>query len=247
MMSRPFEVSKRSSRKLACASGFSSGLRGRIRTTGLRNSNYLAWLPAAVKLDRPPALVGVRELDRARMQAVPFCRGPPWRTAMRFRTLAPSLLALCLLAPASARAHDIWLLPGRSAVEPGSTVTLELTSGMAFPRNETAIKPERLASAAARLAGETAELAGRKPAGGALRLTARLDRPGVAALWIDLTSWSPTNRCRNGTGLHPPPPSFTTESWKAESHLLSTTHSPSCRPSLACLSLASACGSSSKR
>jgi len=75
------------------------------------------------------------------------------------RALAVLLLSFIQAAPAVA--HDTWLLPARHAVPAGTTVVLDLTSGMAFPAPETAIKPDRIARAACRLAGKTFDIAGR--------------------------------------------------------------------------------------
>src|SRR6185295_11899495 len=94
------------------------------------------------------------------------------------------ILALVLTSPALA--HDTWLLARLGAVSPGTAVTLDLTSGMAFPANETAIKPERISRAAVRLAGETADLKDRHAAAASLELTALLSKPGVATLWVEL-------------------------------------------------------------
>jgi uncharacterized GH25 family protein len=85
-----------------------------------------------------------------------------------------------------ALAHDTWLLARPSAVEPGKPVTLELTSGMAFPAPETAIKPDRIARAAVRLAGETADLKDRRSAAKFLQLTTKPVKPGIATLWVEL-------------------------------------------------------------
>jgi uncharacterized GH25 family protein len=92
--------------------------------------------------------------------------------------------ALCLGSPVLA--HDTWLLARSAAVAPGSAVTLDLTSGMEFPANETAIKPERVARAAVRLAGKVSDLDERRAGADSLQLTARLAEPGVAALWVEL-------------------------------------------------------------
>jgi uncharacterized GH25 family protein len=95
-------------------------------------------------------------------------------------------LILAVFLPLPALAHDTWLLARPSAVEPGNPVTLELTSGMAFPAPETAIKPDRVARAAVRLAGETADLKDRRSAAKFLQLTARPAKPGIATLWVEL-------------------------------------------------------------
>ena len=100
------------------------------------------------------------------------------------RALSWTILALVWSLPALA--HDTWLLARPSAVEPGNPVTLELTSGMAFPAPETAIKPDRIARAAIRLAGSTAGLEDRRSAAKLLQLTARPSKPGIATLWVEL-------------------------------------------------------------
>lgn len=102
----------------------------------------------------------------------------------RMSKLPLVLLALALAVPALA--HDTWLLARRTSVPPGTSVALDLTSGMAFPANETAIKPDRIARAAVRLAGETTDLEDRRSAAKSLQITARLSKPGVAALWVEL-------------------------------------------------------------
>jgi len=94
------------------------------------------------------------------------------------------LLSLALAAPAVA--HDTWLLPARHAVPAGTTVVLDLTSGMAFPAPETAIKPERISHAACRLAGKTFDIAARSAGPKSLRLKPRLADPGIASLWVEL-------------------------------------------------------------
>ncbi len=94
------------------------------------------------------------------------------------------ILGLALSLPALG--HDTWLLARSSAVQPGAPVTLDLTSGMAFPANETAIKPDRVARAAVRLAGETSDLKDRRAAAKSLQFTARLPKPGVATVFVEL-------------------------------------------------------------
>ncbi len=96
------------------------------------------------------------------------------------------IVLLCALLAMPVLSHDTWLLPGRSAVQPGASVSLDLTSGMAFPASESAIKPDRIAQASCRLAGKTFSLTDRKATSKALRLTARLTEPGLATLWVEL-------------------------------------------------------------
>ncbi len=95
-------------------------------------------------------------------------------------------VAFCLALAPPVLAHDTWLLARSAAVAPGSAVSLDLTSGMAFPANETAIAPDRVARAAVRLAGKVADLQERRAGTASLQLTALLAEPGVAALWVEL-------------------------------------------------------------
>lgn len=97
---------------------------------------------------------------------------------------------VALTMAASAAAHDTWLLPRRAAVSPGAAVTLDLTSGMAFPAPETAIQPERIARSGVRLAGINLPLRDRRSAQRSLVLTARLPAAGLATLWIELAAKS---------------------------------------------------------
>jgi uncharacterized GH25 family protein len=92
----------------------------------------------------------------------------------------------CLLISAAAFAHDTWLTPNRFAVEPGSTAVLDLTSGIAFPKLETFINPERLEHSFCRLAGRQFEMSAAPKAPASLRLKARLSDQGIATMWIDL-------------------------------------------------------------
>ncbi len=100
------------------------------------------------------------------------------------RALCWTILALTLSLPALA--HDTWLLARPTAVEPGKPVTLELTSGMDFPAPETAIKPDRVARATVRLAGETSDLKDRRSAAKFLHIATKPAKPGVATLWVEL-------------------------------------------------------------
>lgn len=90
-----------------------------------------------------------------------------------------------ILLVGNLQAHDTWILPNRPAVNPGRPVSFDLTSGMAFPTNETGVKPDRLARASARLGKSITELG--REAGGpkALRLKARFSQSGIAAVWVE--------------------------------------------------------------
>ena len=89
------------------------------------------------------------------------------------------------LISAALTAHDTWLLPSSMTVAPGSTVTLDMTSGMAFPAPETAVKPDRLAAARCRLAGKTLDISNHTLAEKSLRLRVRAESPGVATIWAE--------------------------------------------------------------
>jgi len=92
-------------------------------------------------------------------------------------------ILLCIGAADVAWAHDTWLIPARFRVDAGEGLTLHLTSAMAFPKPETAVKADRLAEAKLRIAGETSPLqATESPA--TLVLTARPARAGVATVWV---------------------------------------------------------------
>lgn len=96
------------------------------------------------------------------------------------------LAVLGIVSAIPVLAHDTWLLARSSAVQPGASVVFDLTSGMAFPENETAIKPDRVARAGVRLAGSTSDLKDRRTAPKSLQFTARLSKPGVAVAWVEL-------------------------------------------------------------
>ena len=106
---------------------------------------------------------------------------------MTHRRIASWSAAAVLAGLATAsHAHDTWLLPSRSHASPGDVVELAMTSGMAFPANESAIGPERLARAAVRLAGDELELSDRREDEEALSLRAPLPSAGVATAFVEL-------------------------------------------------------------
>ncbi|MGE5232853.1 MAG: DUF4198 domain-containing protein [Acidobacteriota bacterium] len=100
------------------------------------------------------------------------------------RLAAAVALVLCWSATA-ARAHDTWLLPLGADVALSQEALLDLSSGMEFPRLDTAIAPERVASAECRLAGARLPLA-RSGVPGALRLRTRPTTPGLATCGVGL-------------------------------------------------------------
>ena len=52
------------------------------------------------------------------------------------------------LAAGPARAHDTWLLPAAAQAKPGMSLALAMTSGMAFPHEESPTSPTASRAAA---------------------------------------------------------------------------------------------------
>ena len=65
-------------------------------------------------------------------------------------------------------------------------MTFDLTSGMAFPLLEYAIKAERIERAVVRLGGQVTDLSERRAAPKSLRFTKQLNAPGVATVVVSL-------------------------------------------------------------
>jgi uncharacterized GH25 family protein len=95
-----------------------------------------------------------------------------------------TLWLFSFLLAISAFAHDTWLIPDRFQIAPGETVTLDLTSGMGFPKLDVGPKRERIQAVICRLAGRTFELKDFEAGPTSLRIKAILSDPGVAALWV---------------------------------------------------------------
>ena len=95
-------------------------------------------------------------------------------------------IALALALTNVARAHDTWLLPDRFEVAAKESVTLNLTSGMAFPALETGPKRERVEAALCRLVGRTFDIADILAGPKSLIFRAELPEPGLATFWIKL-------------------------------------------------------------
>ena len=83
-------------------------------------------------------------------------------------------------------AHDTWLLPDRFEVAPKQTVTLDLTSGMAFPALEVGPKRERVESALCRLAGKTFDISDISAGPKSLVFKKELSEQGIAIFWVKL-------------------------------------------------------------
>lgn len=108
---------------------------------------------------------------------------------MKKITILPALLfAISLAMPA--RAHDTWLIPDQFNLTPKSTVTLDMTSGMEFPRLDVGPKPERVESAKCRIAGKTFDITNKLAAPNSLQFKTELADVGVATFWVKLPSRS---------------------------------------------------------
>ena len=99
-----------------------------------------------------------------------------------------SVAAACLLVAGSAFAHDTWIIADQMRVPPKTTVTLDLTSAVEFPKLEIGPKPENVPNASARLAGKTFEVSEKAPAPQSLQFKTELADAGVAAIWLKLPS-----------------------------------------------------------
>lgn len=99
------------------------------------------------------------------------------------RFLAAASVAWCLTH--LALAHDTWLLPRATSGDPPFVVSLDLTSGMAFPQLDHAVQPDRLAKAGLRLNGRATDVTDLVPSEHSLVLRARIDAPGIAAVWVE--------------------------------------------------------------
>ena len=90
----------------------------------------------------------------------------------------------CIASPAAA--HDTWLQPRRTTVLPGTIAQIDLTSGDKFAVFDSAIKPDRIGAARARLNGKTFDIQPGAPEKKSLELRVPLRDPGVATLWVSL-------------------------------------------------------------
>ena len=97
-----------------------------------------------------------------------------------------SALLFIVSVPGSTFAHDTWLIPDQFNLAPKSTVTLDMTSGMEFPKLDAGPKPERVQSAHCRLAGKTFEITNKAAAPHSLQFKAELPEAGVATFWVKL-------------------------------------------------------------
>lgn len=93
-------------------------------------------------------------------------------------------MAVCFLIAAPIFAHDTWLIPAKSRINQGETISFDLTSGMAFPALDVGPKRERIQAVMCRLAGRTFELKDFEEGSKSLSIKAVFADSGVAALWV---------------------------------------------------------------
>ena len=106
---------------------------------------------------------------------------------MNTRTRLTVLTALLVVVGVgSLSAHDTWIIPSALAIRTGDAVTLNLTSGMAFPADDFAIAATRVVRATVRIGGRTTPLGKPVAAAMALQYRWRAEREGVATLVVDL-------------------------------------------------------------
>ena len=91
------------------------------------------------------------------------------------------------VAVAVTRAQEAWLQPERFAATPGATLFVNLTGGDGSVGEETAIEPERVARAVARLGGAGLSWGAAPVNEGTLRYPVTVPRPGVGVLGVELT------------------------------------------------------------
>lgn len=106
---------------------------------------------------------------------------------MNFRVNLLSCVAISLAA-APALAHDTWIIADQMRVAPKTTVTLDLTSAVEFPKLEIGPKPENVPNASCRLAGKTFEVTEKVVAPQSLQFKTELADAGVATVWVKLPS-----------------------------------------------------------
>lgn len=101
-----------------------------------------------------------------------------------FRSIVIIVICFCTLYTASA--HDTWLLPKAFRLKPEQRSALVFTSGMIFPKNAHAIKPERISQAFVLLADEKTQLAQRQTTAKALEMPVMPPNVGVATAFVEL-------------------------------------------------------------
>jgi uncharacterized GH25 family protein len=111
---------------------------------------------------------------------------PSPRAPVSIRNLQRFLAFAAFAMSVSATAHETWLQPSTHTAAVRKPVRFELTSGMEFPKPESAIEPSRVATAKFRSAGSSGALSAPKRGKTALAWSQAFDKPGLATVWVDL-------------------------------------------------------------
>lgn len=82
-------------------------------------------------------------------------------------------------------AHDTWIVCTPPAIKSGATVSLHVTSGMAFPAYDTAPEAERIKSCEWRIGGRQGSLSEFKKGPKSLVVSGRVTTDGVAVLYAE--------------------------------------------------------------
>jgi hypothetical protein len=121
--------------------------------------------------------------DTPSAPARPSIGDPRRRRALPLVVLGATSLALA----GALAAHDTWLMPVAGRVPVGGRASLDMTSAGRFPVAETAIRPDRIERAEARLGGTSTPLVTGSGSAKALRLvSAPLATAGTATLFVTL-------------------------------------------------------------
>jgi hypothetical protein len=108
------------------------------------------------------------------------------------RRFAPRALGVFLLFAVTppfaerASAHDTWFLPKIFRLKPEQRTEIALTSGMRFPKNDHAIKAERISQAFLLLAGEKIQFPRFEPRTAYLGVPFAPSNVGVATAFVEL-------------------------------------------------------------
>ena len=83
-------------------------------------------------------------------------------------------------------AHDTWLLPRSPLATDGKALLVDLTSGMAFPKKETAIKADRIASSGWRTGADNGTFDALQAADSSLVVNVSPSGTGTAVIFLSL-------------------------------------------------------------
>jgi uncharacterized GH25 family protein len=101
---------------------------------------------------------------------------------MKTFTLA---LAIAVASAPVCFAHDTWIVCTPPVIKSGATVSLHVTSGMAFPAYDTAPEPSRIKSCEWRIGGRSGSLSDFKKETKSLAVSGRVTTDGVAVIYTE--------------------------------------------------------------